>query len=151
MTLNSSSMQKTLLAAATLATGATIDRWSRMAALATIIALIVLPAAPVGATTALWLSLLAGMAQMYKAMRTTLDEKIIAGWSARWAQNDADVAGDLAAFDAALHDLFGKTPAPRDLDVRIASAVRLLKTQAAALGAQLFLLVLALALRYLPG
>lgn len=139
--------QKAVLAAATLATGATIDRWSRLAALASLVALIAVPDFSSGATTALWLSLLVGLAQMYHAMRTALDERILAAWSARWARSDAEVTGDLTDFDTALHELFGKLPAPRDLDARVAGALRLLKMQAAAMGVQVALLVLALLFR----
>ena len=145
----SSSAQKCLLAAATLAAGATIDRWSRATALAAIIALIVLPATSSGVTATLWLSLVAAMAQMVNALRTALDERLFSSWSTRWERDETTEADDLVAFDAALRDQFGKTPLPRGLDQRIAAAMRLPKKQALAFGAQIFLLTLALALRYI--
>jgi len=148
---HSSPRQKALLAAGTLATGKTIDSWSQLAALAVIIALVAFPEVPAGVTAALGLSLLAGIAQMYLAVRTTLDERIFAGWGACWTEDATRAAEDLAGFDAAMHEQFGKTTAPRSLDNRLAGALRLLKRQALALGAQILLLTLALALRYLAG
>lgn len=151
MTKHVSSAQKCLLAAATLAAGATLDRWSRAVAFAAIIALILSPKAPIGVTAVFWLSLCAGMTQMYCALRTALDERVFSCWSTRWERDEDETAeaDDLAAFDAALHDQFGKTPVPRDLDQRIAAAMRLPKRQALAFGAQIFLLTLALVLRYI--
>ena len=57
------SAQKCLFAAATLATGTTIDRWSRAGALAALVALLVCTPRSASAVAVLALSLLAALGQ----------------------------------------------------------------------------------------
>ena len=140
--------QNALLAAATLATGTTIDRWSRVGALVALAALIVSPSLSATAASALSLSLLAGLAQACYAARTSLDAKVFEQWSQRWLASPGSAGDDLAAFDVAVHGLFGKATADRTLDARIKAAKCLLQRQAFSLVAQLFLLALGIALHH---
>lgn len=140
------SAQKCLLAAATLATGTTIDRWSRVGALAAPVALLVCTPRSASAVTVLALSLLAALGQAFLAARTSLDERVFAQWGRHWQRDPSAADRDPAAFDCALHDQFGKQTEPRTLDARIQAAFRLLQLQAFACAGQLFLLGLSIAL-----
>ncbi len=140
------SAQKRLLAAATLATGTTIDRWSRVGALAALVTLLVCTPPTASAVAALTLSLLAALGQAFLAARTSLDERVFAQWCRHWQRDPSAADRDPAAFDGALHDQFGKQTTPRTLDARIQAAFRLLQLQAFACAGQLFLLGLSIAL-----
>ena len=140
--------QKSLLAAATLAAGTTIDRWSRVSALAALIVLIATPSPSATTTWALGLSLLVGLSQAYHATRVSLDAKVFEQWSQAWRAGSASVDADLAAFDSAVQTIFGKAMVARTLDARIAAGKCLLQRQAFALGAQLFLFSLGIALQH---
>ena len=140
------SAQKCLLAAATLATGSTVDRWSRVGALAALVTLLVCTPPSASAVAALALSLLAALGQAFLAARTSLDERVFAQWGRHWQRNPSAADRDPAAFDCALHDLLGKQTTPRTLDARIQAALRLLQRQAFACAGQLFLLALSIAL-----
>lgn len=140
------SARKCLLAAATLATGMTIDRWSRVGALAALVALLVCTPRSASAVTVLALSLLAALGQAFLAARTLLDERVFAQWGQHWPRDPSAADRDRAAFDGALHDQFGKQTTPRTLDARIQAAFRLLQLQAFACAGQLFLLGLSIAL-----
>lgn len=148
MTHEVSATAKSLLAAATLATGATIDRWSRTGALAALIALLILPSPSVAVLSSLCLSLLASLGQAFHAVRTSLDERVFAHWSQHWQRDPASVNEDLSGFDATLQDQFGKRTKPRTLDARIQAATDLLRWQALSLGAQLALLALGIAFHH---
>ena len=140
------SAQKCLLAAATLATGTTIDRWSRVGALAALVTLLVCTPPSASAVAALALSLSAALGQAVLAARTSLDERVFAQWGQHWQRDPSAADRDPAAFDCALHDQFGKQTEPRTLDARIQAALRLLQRQAFACAGQLFLLALSIAL-----
>ena len=140
------SAQKCLLAAATLATGTTIDRWSRAGALAALVALLVCTPRSASAVAVLALSLLAALGQAFLAARTSLDERVFAQWGRHWQRDPSAADRGRAAFDGALHDQFGKQTTPRTLDARIQAAFRLLQLQAFACAGQLFLLGLSIAL-----
>ena len=140
------SAEKCLLAAATLATGSTVDRWSRVGALAALVTLLVCTPPSASAVAALALSLLAALGQAFLAARTSLDERVFAQWGRHWQRNPSAADRDPAAFDCALHDLLGKQTTPRTLDARIQAALRLLQRQAFACADQLFLLALSIAL-----
>lgn len=140
------SAQKCLLAAATLATGTTIDRWSRVGALAALVTLLVCTPPSASAVAALALSLSAALGQAVLAARTSLDERVFAQWGRHWQRDPSAADRDPAAFDCALLDQFGKQTKPRTLDARIQAALRLLQRQAFACAGQLFLLALSIAL-----
>lgn len=82
------------------------------------------------------LSVAAGLAQKFFALRVDLDRGIFEDWARRWESSDAPPAEtDLAAFDAALSALVSGReagPVPRPLDDRIRGALGLLKRQSAA-------------------
>lgn len=136
------SAQKALLAAATLSAGTTIDRWSRVGALATLIPLIILPSISLSTGLSLCLSLLVALVQALYATRTALDERVFAQWSQHGLAEARSPNDHLGAFDSAVHDQFGRNMKPRTLDARIRSAMGLLQQQALALGIQLLLLAL---------
>lgn len=140
------SAQKCLLAAATLATGTTIDRWSRVGALAALVTFLVCTPPSASAVAVLALSLLAALGQAFLAARTSLDERVFAQWGLHWQRDPSAADRDPAAFDCALHDQLGKQTTPRTLDARIQAALRLLQRQAFACAGQLFLLALSIAL-----
>lgn len=131
---------QTALAASFLASGRTLDAWSRMLAVA---ALIGLWGSGQSASARGWLALSVALAalQAWWAWRVALDARIFARWARAWRQPDTrgvdGVTEDLRRFDRALADwLPGMAPDPasftgasRSLAARLSGARRLLGRQ----------------------
>jgi len=138
--------------AALLAAGSTLDRASALLTTAALLVLVLAPL-PLAARVTLLLAVVAGLGQLFLAFRTACDASVFAAWGRTWRRPGADVAADLAAFDAALVSLGLKAAgnAPRrDLDNRLHGARRLLRRQAGCVILQTLLWLTCLAL-VLPG
>lgn len=89
------------LTAAVLASGRTIDGWSRVFALVGLVGLL-WPALPGLSRPLLALSLAFATLQAWWAWRTALDAQVFAVWASAWRNRSAGLAGELSSFDQAL-------------------------------------------------
>lgn len=130
----SADQARAAIGAALCETGQRIDAWSR---LLSAVALLACALPPPGAIWPFLLTgvLLAGLGQLYCALRTGFDRAIFAHWLAQ-PENAAPAA--LAAFDQALLETrLAKRLKERTLGERIAAVRRLVLGQLLALGGQI--------------
>jgi len=132
------------LAAALLAQGRALDRWS-LAFTALALAGLLLNNPPgLLAQSCLTACVLLGLVQKYYALRVGLDEPVFAAWAEGWMRDGANPTADLAAFDQSLKDL-GLTKAQeaktRPLPERVHGALGLFARQAGAFVLQVIALI----------
>lgn len=148
-------------AAAALALGEPLDRWSLLIGVATLLLFLwpSLPPRPPVVAGLFTLSLLASIFQLVYALRVAFDARILADWALRWSNpsccEKSQVDADLDCFDRTLAVLFpfnakergeALPVSPRPLEERLQGAVRLLKKQLFCLVIQLLSLALAVML-----
>jgi hypothetical protein len=137
--------------ASLLALGGRIDDWGRALLLLALAALLWAPAGTL-AHGAMLASILAGILEIFLALRVAFDERIFRAWAHVWQQTEAPPEVALREFDEAMSALGLSTPPnspQRNLDSRMRGARRLFLRQLAAFLVQLAACLAALVLAML--